>query len=52
MTLSGGRNVANALELAPRICSRVVRPDIVEPRYTIGTAKARTVSLGNAQEFL
>lgn len=39
MTLSSAWYVANTLELGPRVCARVERPDIIEPSDTISTTK-------------
>ena len=40
MTLTGYGNVANTVELGPRVRARFIRPDIVEPCDTVCTTEA------------
>ena len=40
VSLARDWNVANAVELRPRVGTRLVRPDIVEPRDTVCTTES------------
>lgn len=44
MSLSRHGDVANAVKLSPRVCTRIICPDVVEPSYTIRSAETVRVS--------